>query len=145
MYVFLSLYTSDDTSRIFRNAFEAVPFSTSMYQPVMHNHPKVFSIAILETNLGQKSRIIALCSAILTNNLLFCIFLSNWKICVQVIIIFLSGAFKAEENSKIHMRYLFLRYSILAHPDMSCFLWYECTTDDFYCSIYPSFIHPGLM
>ena len=53
-------------SESFRNAFEALAFSISMYQPVMHNHPKVFSRAILETNLGQKSRVIALCSAIPT-------------------------------------------------------------------------------
>ena len=26
----------------FRKDFEAVAFSISMYQPVMHNHPKVF-------------------------------------------------------------------------------------------------------
>ena len=51
----------------FRNTFEALAFSISMYQPVMHNHPKVFSRAILETNLGQKSRVIALCSTIPTN------------------------------------------------------------------------------
>ena len=51
----------------FRNTFEALAFSISMYQPVMHNHPKVFSRAILETNLGQKSRVIALCSAIPTH------------------------------------------------------------------------------
>ena len=51
-------------SESFRNAFEAVAFNFSMYQPVMHNHPKVFSRAILETNLGKKSRVIALCSAI---------------------------------------------------------------------------------
>ena len=54
----------------FRNTFEALAFSISMYQPVMHNHPKVFSRAILETNLGKKSRVIALCSAIPTNNFL---------------------------------------------------------------------------
>ena len=53
--------------------------------------------------------------------------------------IFLSGAFKAED--KIDMRYPFLRYSTFSHNDISCFLWYECTTDD----LYPSFIHPGLM
>ena len=63
----------------FPNSFEAVAFSTSMYQPVMHNHPKVFSIAILETSLGQKSRVIALCSTIPANNLFFCIFCPTEK------------------------------------------------------------------
>ena len=55
-------------------------------------------------------------------------FLSNWKIYVQVTIIFLSGAFKAEKYSKIHMRYPFLWYSILADPDIRHQL-------QFYCSI----------
>ena len=40
------------------------------------------------------------------------------KICVQVPMIFLSGAFKAEKNCKIHMRYPFLWYSVLSHPDI---------------------------
>ena len=55
----------------FRNACEAEAFSISVYQPVMYNHPKVFSRVILEPNLGQKSRVTALCSAIPNSNIYF--------------------------------------------------------------------------
>ena len=52
----------------FPNVFETVAFSISMYQPVMHNHPKVFFSRHFGNKFRSKIyRVIVLSSAIPTN------------------------------------------------------------------------------